>query len=246
MPRRVAMFAMSTAQKFNALRQVAEALLASGARVRFWTDARFGGEVEAMGASFVDLFDPLALEAVDDASRPVPSRYVTFAAARGAEVAAAAKAWGAELVVYDSFTVIGEAVARRIGVPWVPVISMHLIAGASMRQALSSDPRVMTDARCAAAVETLRREFGMSGATAFSYFADPSPWLNIACEPEEWIEAAERERHAPLACFGKLPAEALARPRRERPAAGPVRLYAAFGTGIWWYWAAQAAAALEA
>lgn len=245
MGRRVAVFAMSTAQKFNALKQVVEDLVKAGAEVRFWTDAVFREPVEAMGASFADLFDAVALADVDDASRPVPSRYVTFAAARAGAVATAAGEWGAELVIYDSFTVLGEAVGRRLGVPWVPVFSLHLVDSATLRREVAADPRVMTDPRCAAAVATLQRDFDMPEAMRFSYFADPSPWLNVVCEPEEWIDAPELRRYQPLACFGKLPAAAFARQPPARAADRRPRIYAAFGTVIWWYWSSQAAAALE-
>ncbi len=236
---------MSTAQKFHALRQVVRELVRRGAEVRFWTDNKFRRDVEADGATFVDLFDPITLDAADDASRPVPSRYITFAALRAGDVAASAKAWGAELVVFDSFTVLGEAVARRLEIPWVPVSSAHLVDSEILRKRLADDPRVMTDPRCLAAVSTLQNDFMMTNVTRFSQFFDPSPWLNVVCEPEEWVGPHERARYQPLACFGKLSSEALEVPFQARTGNSPLRIYASFGTVIWWYWAAQAAAAFE-
>lgn len=246
MGQRVALFTMSTPQKFRALRQVAIELVAAGAAVQFWTDAKFEAEVEAIGAQFVDLFDPLPMASIDDASLPIPSRYVTFAAARADGIADAIRKWGAEIVVHDSFTLIGQAVARRLAIPWVPVFSGHLIDGAEARRKVASESRVMTDARCAAAVAKLASDFGMAGVTPFSYFADPSPWLNIACEPEEWVGAAELQKYQPLACFGKLPVTALTSVVAARRGGARLRIYAAFGTVVWWYWSQQAAAILEA
>ncbi len=245
MGRRVACFAMSTAQKFHALKQVVSELVDAGAEVRFWTDAKFRPEVEAVGASFADLFDPVSLDEVDDVSRPIPSRYVTFAAERGAAIAEQVAIWGAEVVVYDSFTIIGEVVARRLGIPWVPVFSPHLIDSSVFRERVAKDPRVATDPRCAAAVEHLRDEFGVTNASRFSYFAQPSPWLNVACEPEAWVDAEETRLYRPLASFGKLSADALVARRRARRANARPQIYVAFGTVIWWYWSSQAAAALE-
>ena len=246
MGRRIALFAMSTPQKFHALRQVAAELVVAGAEVCFWTDAKFEAEVRAIGAQFVDLFDPLSLASIDDASLPVPSRYVTFAAARAGAISDVVRESGADVVVYDSFTLVGEAVARRLGLPWVPVFSGHLIDGAAARRKVASEPRVMTDPRCATAVSALADDFGIVGVTPFSYFADPSPWLNIACEPEEWLGPAERQKYQPLACFGKLPMSVLAPVDVAQRKGSRLRIYAAFGTVIWWYWSRQAAAVFEA
>ncbi|HWV02759.1 MAG TPA: glycosyltransferase [Devosia sp.] len=246
MSTRVACFAMSMAQKFRALRQVGNELVSAGAEVRFWTDAAFRRDVQAIGASFVDLFDPVSFEEVDDASRPISSRNVTFAAERGAAVAEAAREWGADLVVYDSFTLIGEVVARRLGLPWVPVVSGHLMDSVTMRRRTSAEARTATDPRCTAAAVKLAREFGMTGASPFSYYADASPWLNVTCEPEEWVDATVAQRYQPLACFGKLSATGLAPVAGRSIQTQRLRIYAAFGTIIWWYWASQGASALEA
>jgi UDP:flavonoid glycosyltransferase YjiC (YdhE family) len=246
MGRRIALAAMSMPQKFRSLHQVGIELVAAGAELRVWTDSRFKQEVEAMGAQFADIFDPLPLAAIDDASLPVPSRYVTFAAARATALSEAVGEWGAEVIVYDSFTVIGVAVGRRLGIPWVPVFSGHLIDGAAMRREVAGEPRVNTDPRCAAAIAQLADEFGMAGVTPFSYFAEPSPWLNVACEPREWLDDAALERYQPLACFGKLPASLLPTLPANARSSALLRIYAAFGTVVWWYWSREASAVLEA
>ena len=245
MSTRVACFAMSAPSHFRPTLAVAKELVRAGATVRFWTDRQFCAEVEAAGAEFADLFSPVPLAEIDDTSIPVPSRWVTFAAAQGERVAAEALAWGAAVVVYDSFALVGEVVGRRLDLPWVPVFSMHLIDAATMRSRTAAEPRVRTDPRCLDAVDALGREFGIADASPFRYFADPSPWLNVMCEPEEWLDPPDRQRYQPLACFGNLPSSALAAAPVAHDAVTPPRLYAAFGTVVWWYWPKQAAAAFE-
>jgi UDP:flavonoid glycosyltransferase YjiC (YdhE family) len=172
---KVACFAMSAPSHFRPTLAVASELVRAGATVRFWANMQFRAEVEAAGAEFADLFAPVALAEVDDRSIPVPSRWVTFAASQGARVAAEVLAWGAAVVVYYSFAVIGEVVGRRLTIPWVPVFAMHLIDAATMRHRTAAEPRVMTDPRCVTAAATLAQEFGMPEASPFCYFADPSP-----------------------------------------------------------------------
>src|SRR5262249_55592163 len=64
-----------------------------------------------------------------------------------------------------------------------------------------------------------------------------SPFLNLYPEPAEFLGAGDRDAFEPVAFFGSLaPAlrnqstsEVFTRPRRR------LRVYAAFGTVIWWY-----------
>lgn len=246
MPRQIACYAMSDRSHFEAMLPVVAELAGAGARIRFWTAAAFRAEVEAVGAEFADLFDPVSTDALDDTSRPLPARFVTFAGVRAEALAALARAWGADLVVGDGFALVARLVAQRLGVPWVTVVSGHVFVGPALRAALLADARVRTDPRCLAAVERLKTEYGLADASPASYVPDPSPWLNIALEPREWLSAEEADRLGNVACFGALPSSALAA-ARERPVRNTdIRVYAAFGTIIWRYWPELAANALAA
>lgn len=243
MTRRVACFAMSDRDHFNGLLLVIAELARAGAEVCVWTDRRFKTEAEAVGARFVDLFDRLSLEQADDRSRPLPCRFVTFAAARAKDIAEDVAAWGADMVVYDSFALIGELVARQLHLPWVPVSAGHAIFGPEYRTRLTTDPRVDIDERCQNAVMRLRSEYDLADASPFSYVYDPSPWLNVALEPREWLSSDERERFEPVVFFGSLRANLVDESVTRQPSTHTT-IYAAFGTIIWRYWTDEATAVL--
>lgn len=246
MQQRVACFAMSDRSHFNRLLRVVVELVRAGAAVRVWTDRAFQPDLVAAGAEFADLFDPVPLAAVDDASRPASSRFVTFAAARGVEISTAVGGWRPDLIVHDSFALIGRVVAERLHLPLVTLLSGHAVDGPTFRTGLLTDPRVHTDPRCLAAVERLRSEFGLADASPFSYVADPSPWLNVYSEPAEWLDERERGQLGRIVYFGSLASNAFDRLPPPRPDRGGLAIYAAFGTIIWRYWMAEAVAALQA
>lgn len=234
---------MSDRNHFNGVLPVVAELVRAGATVRFWTDKLFRAEVEAAGAEFADIFDPVPLDSIDNHSRPLPSRYVTFAAARGKATIELARQWGASLVLHDGFALIGRLVGEGLGVPWVTVVPGHSIRAAEARAMLTEDPRVDLDGRCEQAVAVLRDEFGLVGATPHHYIGDPSPWLNILKQPEEWLTSDERAGLRPVVFFGCLQSGAFPPPRSLSPA---LRIYASLGTIVWRYWPDQAMAALEA
>lgn len=236
---------MSFADHFNGVIVVVEELVLAGATVRVWTDAAFRSRVLAAGAEFADLFAWGSLESTGDRSSLHGARGVTFAAVYGDRIVEAASAFGADLVIHDSFALTGRLVAEQIKLPRVIVTAGHAVNAAAFRQGLLGDPRVVIDQRCWEAVDVLRTRFEMADASPFSYVADPSPWLNICKEPAEWVNAAEHLFLDPIVHFGALPRDAIQR-GTSTPREGPPRVYAAFGTVIWRYWQAEALQALEA
>lgn len=242
---RIAAFAMSDPNHFGGLLSVVAELVTAGADVRVWTDRRFETQVRGVGASFADILAGRPLDAVDDASRPMPARFVTFAGVHGAAIAAEVGDWNPSLVLYDGFAVIGRVVASAHDLPFVIVHAGHAIDAASLRDNLAREPRVAIDPRCHAAVATLRTQFGFADASPLSYVADPSPFLNIQIEPEPWLTETEKTRLGPSAYFGSVPASAFASPLAQK-GSGPLRLYVSFGTIIWRYWTKEALLALDA
>ena len=237
---------MSDRTHFGAVLAVAGELVRAGATVGFWTDAGFKTEVEAVGAEFVDLFDPVTVNDVDDASSPQPSRFVTFAGELGGSVTRAVREWRPQLIVRAGFAYIGEVVAKVLQLPCVVVGSGHADLGIDFRAQVASSARVRTDPRCLAAVERLRSEFGLSEASPFSYVADPSPWLTIYKEPEEWLSPQERSIYGPLAYFGSLHSASFEATARSSALSSPLRVYASLGTIAWRYWAPEVLEALHA
>jgi MGT family glycosyltransferase len=215
-----------------------------GCVVHMMTRSDFRAVVENRGARFVDLFANRPLEAVDATSVPLPSRFVTFAAVHAEALSEEIAALRPALIVYDTFTVVAPVVARRLGIPYVNVCPNHAPVPARMLPALRKDPRVVISAECRAAVKRLEDVHGMRGANPFSYYEALSPYLNVYCEPAEFLDQDERAAFEPIAFFGALSLredlgnDPLPRTRRKK------RIYASFGTGVWRYFEPAARAAL--
>jgi len=87
----------------------------------------------------------------------------------------------------------------------------------------------------------------MSGANPFSFAEAQSPFLNLYCEPREFLEEPDRTAFEPIAFFGPLAPDLHDGPRGEmfsRSRRG-LKIYASFGTVIWRYYEAEALAALR-
>ncbi len=205
-------------------------------------------EVEPAGARFLDLFAGRPVEAVDDSSIPVPSRYVTFAGVHGEAIAAEVAELSPSLILYETYSVIGPVVARSLGLPYVNVVPNHALVPARAAAQLRGEARVSTSAECWAAVERLREHHGMADANPFSYVEAFSPQLNLYPEPAEFLTAEDRPALEPLAFFGTLsprlagPAE----PRQPPQGAPRRRVLVSFGTIAWLYYSRQAFNALTA
>jgi len=224
-----------------------EGLSTRGRTVHVMTDARFASEVERAGGRFFDLFARFPLDAADATSLPVPSRYVSFAGAYAEAVTAQAAALAPGLILYDTFAVIAPLVGRRLEVPYVNVCAGHAAEPTRTVAALRNDPRVATSPECLAAVRRLREVHGLPGASPFSYVEALSPFLNVYCEPSQFLDEADRAAFEPLAFFGALAPEQ----RETRPAErlfpqahARRRIYVSFGTVIWRYFEPAACSAL--
>jgi MGT family glycosyltransferase len=203
--------------------------------------------VEQTGACFVDLFGRYPLEAADATSRPVPSRYVSFAGVYADELAKDIAGLHPALLVYDTFMVAGPVIGTVLGVPYVNVCPNHAPVPARVLAALRDDPRVDTSPECWHAVRRLRDVYGMA-AHPFSYVDSLSPFLNLYGEPAEFLAVEDRAAFEPLEFFGCLAPELREGgrggvfPPRQR---GRRRIYISFGTVVWWYFEKTACAALE-
>jgi UDP:flavonoid glycosyltransferase YjiC (YdhE family) len=233
---------------FQRLRPLVAGLSGHGLDVHVLTDRKFSAQVAADGGRFVDLFGPYPLEGLGDDSLPVPSRFVTHAAAYAGPIHARVAALGARLVVHDSFAVIGRLVARLAGLPRVCVCAGHNVQPRRFLPLLRDDPRVRTSPICLSAVQTLRDVHGMEDASPFSYLSPPSRALNIYCEPPEFLDEAERQAWEPVAFFGsvrQVPSDNGEPGAEACFATGEaLKIYVSFGTVVWRYYAETALRAL--
>lgn len=244
----VVVFAPGAPGHFGPLHALIDGMTRRGATVHVFTATTFAPQVQAAGGRFVDVFGRYPPEAADDESIPRTSRYVSYAGHYAQEIVRDVEALAPSLVVYETFSVIGRVVARSLGLPYVNVSTGHNVDPERYVARLATDPRVATSERCLRAVAVLRDRYGIADASPFCYVTGLSPYLNVLCEPPEWLAEEERGAFEPAVFFGSLPPAQELRAGRGPSGfgGGTPKVYASFGTVPWWYWPGEALAALEA
>jgi UDP:flavonoid glycosyltransferase YjiC (YdhE family) len=237
----VAFFAMGGDGHVQRLRPLISALVERQVDAWVFTENRFAAGIRHEGGHFVDLFDGRAMSSVDDESRPMPCRYVSFAGHFADEISRQVAELRPSLVISDTFALIGRVVADELGIPHVNVCSGHNVDPDRFVALLESDPRVHVAPGLEKAVEILRDRYGMEDASPFSYVRGLSNALNVYCEPQEYLTAEERRVFDPVAFFGSLPSMGEIAAREQQPASpwfadenADVKLYISFGTIVWW------------
>ncbi len=248
----VAFFSMPEEGHFRRLRALISGVTREGLTAYVFTHCRFRGDVERAGGVFVDLFGKYPLEAADGESLPVPCRFVSFAGHYAGQILRDLERIRPSLVITDTFAVVGRVAANRLGIASVNVCAGHNVDPAVFGRLLQSDPRVRISPRCHRAVEILRSQYGLRDASPFSYVEGLSPYLNVYCEPPEYLTEAERRVFQPVAFYGSLPP--IEEIEESRLRSGPTsfggdrartRVYVSFGSVVWRYYAAEALAALQ-
>jgi MGT family glycosyltransferase len=249
--RHVAFFCMPEPGHFQRLLPLISGLCSRGVRATVLTHRRFMRAVQEVGAEFFDLFLRYPLDEADAESVPVPARYVSFAGTFLEAVEREVVELRPSLIVYDTFAVVGGMVARRLAIPYVNLCAGHNVEPSRFLRMLAEDPRVRISPRCEAAVARLRERHGIADASPFSYVSLLSPFLNLYCEPPEFLTENERQPFEPLAFFGSLSGLEPNTLRRdaakwpfEAPGRRPLTVYVSFGTVVWRYYAREALSAL--
>lgn len=236
----VAFFAMGGHGHVRRLRPLVAALVGQQIDTYVFTESRFEADIRHEGGVFVDLFAGRPMSAVDDESRPMPCRYVSFAGHFADDITRELTALQPSLVISDTFALIGRVVAHELGIPHVNVCSGHNVDPERFVAQLEVDPRVHVAPGLESAVEILRDRYGIVDASPFSYVRGLSEVLNIYCEPEEYLTAEERQAFEPVAFFGSLPSMDEIATLERQPSRSwfghdaDVKLYISFGTIVWW------------
>lgn len=212
-------------------------LASRGHRVTLHAPAELRRQAESLGIGFDSLYEMHPIERVDDRSIPVPCRAVSHAGIVGAEIVREFERARPDLIVYDTFAVLGRLVGHALGVPHVAVWPVHRLSGTEAElRAIAESRRVVIDPACETAVDVLRNRHGLRDAHPFWYLSARSPHLNVYCEPPAFLPEEDRARFAPLAFFGSLPWSTDPSRELER-AAGARRVCIAFGGVVWRYFA---------
>jgi UDP:flavonoid glycosyltransferase YjiC (YdhE family) len=187
-----AVFVMAQEGHFESLRPLVRGLAREGLDIHVFTDRAFAGRVEAAGARFVDVFSRYPLERADAESFPQPFRFVSFAAAYADAIARDLAEIRPSLIIHDGHAVIGSVVARVLDVPYVRVSTGHNVQPTRLPALVDTLPPVRVSDACARAVETLRERHGVDDASPFLFAEGLSPFLNVCCEPPEYLTDPER------------------------------------------------------
>lgn len=223
---------------FNRLRPVVVALARHGARVHVFTHARFRSRVANDGGHFVDLFAGFPPKLEDRESLPRPCRAVSFAGFHYAAICPRVSELGISLIVYDTYAVIGRAVALSLGLPFVNVCAGHNLSPRNFHEVVQSMPGGTISKRLGEAVGRLR-DLGMADAGPYAFATGVSPYLNLYCEPPQFLVPEERDAFEPIAFFGSIQPECERTPGTkpsigfEDAARARLRVYVSFGTVVW-------------
>ncbi len=243
----IALVCMPEYGHFQCMRSIISHLAASGFRVVVLTHSNYQSQVREAGGVFFDLFGRAPIESADATSVPVPCRYVTYASHFADLVIRELKRMDASLVVADSFSIVATVAARELQIPYVSVFvghNMNPIRHLEIIQQRSHCHRISES--CHNAVGVLRNRFGLENANVFSYVTTVSPYLNICCEPAQFLTPEEQMVFQPVAFFGSIyvssASTSLSREGtyfKPKVTAG-VNVFLSFGTVIWRYFSEQA------
>ena len=154
---RAAVFAMSDANHFWRTHTVTRALAEAGVEVRVYSDRRFA---RGCGGLWRDarrrLHAATRSSAPTPTSRPLPVRNVTWAGRFGKALIAQVETFAPDLVVYDSYAVIGPAWSvRRSACPTSASSPATTSIPARLVPAMAHDARVAISDSCRAALAVL-------------------------------------------------------------------------------------------
>lgn len=243
----VAIFCMPLRGHLQRLLPLISGLSSMGHQIYVFTHEQFQPDIQQVGGNFVDLFSKYPLDSVDDSSIPFASRYVSFAGYYLEEILNDVKAYNPSLIVYDTFAVIGRIIGVLLGVPHVNVCAGHNRMGSRAMENRRRSPVAISKA-CDTAVKKLNN-LGLKDVTPYYYLCATSPYLNIYCEPPEFLRPAERQPFEPIAFFGSVQPDNVSVTTETKwfgaPCAKKLRIYISFGTVIWFCHAFEAVAALE-
>ena len=244
--RPIAVFAVYGEGHMNRILPIVDRFVRRGHPVHVWAPAVYGPRIEAVGATFVDLFAGRAPESVDPTSLPLSRRYIAFAAAFLDDLAHDVGVVDPAVVIYDAYAVMAPLIAARLEIPAACVCSGHAGCAARYRDGSRSSVVEVVSEECSSALNTLRESYGFEWVDEFAYY-EVSPDLNIYCEPPQFLLPEHRTLFEPVTFFGSVPSAG--DPRRL--GIGPSfhstgrKAYVSFGTIIWIYYRAEALAAFE-
>lgn len=214
-----------------------------GHRVHVFTHRDHEEKVGLAGGNLIDLYSDRPIADVDDESLPYSCRHVSHAGRHASEVAADVAALDPSLILYDSFAVLGPAVAKLLGLPYVCLLSGLFCPPQQFRELVVLNREHRHSAACLDAVKTLQ-QIGLTNATPYYQAHAMSPFLNVCSEPEILLTGWQRDFIEPAVYHRRLHVPAGSGKTADAPGA-TVKIYLSLGTTIWRYFEHEALAVLE-
>jgi hypothetical protein len=171
----VAMFCMPEHGHFMQLRALISGFVHAGCTVHVYAHRAMLRRSSASARGWSISSPRIPSRRADGESVPIPCRYVTYAAHYAEDVIEDLREIRPDLIVCETFAVIGRLAAQQLGIPFINILLGHNIQPAHYLTALQTDPRLAISDRCHRAVEVLRSRYGLHDASPFSYIAGNSP-----------------------------------------------------------------------
>jgi UDP:flavonoid glycosyltransferase YjiC (YdhE family) len=223
-------------------------LVEAGAHVHLLSSLASREVVQPLGVQHHDLFADGTADQSDEDTWPRSLRGLAFAADHGEAILQRAAALTPNLILFDSFAFLGEAMARRFGIPSVSLISGHNRPPASSAESLRQTGVQHLSPRALESMVVLRDRYGLHVEVPTDLWSIQSPWLNLYGEPPEFLPADAREPFHPIAFFGSLQPERVPDPTPvfSQDAAIRHRMFVALGSINWRYFSTSLHGTLRA
>lgn len=227
---------------------VLRGLREAGAHVHLFSSLTSRQVVERLGVQHHDLFADGSPDQSDPDTWPRSMRSLAFAADHGEAIVRRAAALAPDLILYDSFACLGEAMARRFGIPSVSLSSGHNRPRAASAENVRQMGGQHLSPRALESMLVLRERYGLHAEKPTDLWLTQSPWLNLYGEPPEFLPAGAREAFHPIAFFGSLEPERVPDPTPvfRHDATIQNRLFVALGSINWRYFATSVHETLRA
>lgn len=236
---RIACFATPIYSHFTNVHSIVSALGKSGAQIGIWTNPEFHPLLPKDCVGFYALDRHGWIDSLLDPSMPRPVRFTVDAVLNFDSTLKSVKQWKPDLILVEGFSLLGRLIADELNCPWILLNASHIPNGESYRNLVRDEfPAIFSDV-CLKSVEQLKTRFGHSDPSPFSYIIDPSPFGTIHFEPSQWPDYKD-SGHRDVYYWGSSSQAAPSLKERTIPSYKNLRIYAAFGTIMWRYWATEA------
>lgn len=228
---------MGYAGHIRSMAPILRGLVEAGAHVHLYSSLANREAVQLLGIQHHDIFADGTPDQSDPETGPRSMRSLAFAADHGEAILRRAAALKPNLILFDSFACLGEAMARRFGIPSVSLISGHNRPPSASAESVCQTGVQHFSPRALQSMVILRERYGLDAEEPTDLWSIGSPWLNLYGEPPEFLPGDTRDALNPLAFFGSVQPERAPDPTPFFTQNADIRhrVYVALGSINWRY-----------